>query len=92
MQDVSSPVDKWWLKDFPPALIFAEDVNYLACDKDGEWFGFDMCPMKSDYAYSCNSIEFELFAIKMPKLTGEEWKHSLIHIDELAEFQTENEK
>ncbi len=96
MQDVSSPVDRWWLAELPPVEIFNDDVKWLAIDSDNDFIvsthEMKVNPTGKYWLDIANGVNDTLYMLKTPKLTGEEWKHSLIHIDELAEFQTENEK
>ena len=78
-----------WLKDLLDADLFVGE--WLACDKEGEWFSFNREPTKFTITFSdqsCSAVTLE--GVKMPKLTGDQWKDSKISIKDLKAWQVEN--
>jgi hypothetical protein len=68
-----------WLKDLPDADLFDEDMDYLDfCGNVNHWRCTDI---DGTYAWMC---------LKMPTLTGDEWKLSKISIVELRAWQAAN--
>ncbi len=94
MQDAVSPVDKWWLKELPSVQLLDDRIKWVAYDRcEDQWEGYDREPVKGSCGKYWNTpIKGNSFlfgdAIKMPELHGDDWEHSLIHVDELAEFQS----
>tara|TARA_R110000851_G_scaffold219329_1_gene372133 strand:- start:288 stop:746 length:459 start_codon:yes stop_codon:yes gene_type:complete len=82
-----------WLKDMPDAGIFTGE--FIAFESiDGGWHAFDEEPkMSSNGEYFSTNGQFSLYyisGIKMPTLTGDQWKESKISIIELAQWQKDN--
>ncbi len=94
MQDAVSPVDKWWLKELPPVSLLDDRIKLMAYDaSQSQWECYEREPQKGSCGQywvgklGCVTLLFG-DAIKMPELHGDDWEHSLIHVDELAEFQS----
>lgn len=86
---------RWWLNQLPDADIL--DGNWLAIDKSNRIAIFKHephintgdCPFRVWTVEGDNYVN--LYGIKnLPKLMDEEWKLSLISIDELRRWQQEN--
>lgn len=80
--NVSKKIDKRpWLKDMPDAGIFSDNVESLYMSESGCWF---YRRLNAGYNYEISG------ALKMPTLTGDQWKDSEIRIKELREWQSKN--
>ena len=82
-----------WLKDLPDADLF--NYQWLACDEDGSWYYYSSEPKITPVNHHANHDVTEqsghLDCIKMPTLTGDQWKQSKISITELREWQETNQ-
>jgi hypothetical protein len=67
-----------WLGQLPDADLFLDDVDFIHCDSNSDWLS------------ASGNDEYYFNFIKMPTLTGDEWKQSKISIDELRAWQAEN--
>lgn len=87
IKSISKHEPRHWLKDFPDADLFLG--SWLACDKSGEWYGFSGAPSidGQDIIFSAHGASYSHRGIKMPTLTGDEWKLSKISIKDLLEWQ-----
>lgn len=90
--DIVSKIDpRPWLKDMPDAGVFADRFKWLACDRAGKWLFHETKAGRSGREVWLSSYPAaSLDAIKMPTLTGGQWKDSLISIEELREWQEVN--
>tara|TARA_R110002020_G_scaffold401460_1_gene611690 strand:- start:36 stop:476 length:441 start_codon:yes stop_codon:yes gene_type:complete len=79
-----------WLKDMPDAGIFVDGVNWLACDADGLWYTSAGEPELKASEWGESGYFSGLRVVKMPTLTGDQWKYSKISIEELREWQGVN--
>ncbi len=97
---ITSKVDpRPWLKDLPDADLFRG--AWLACDNNEEWYTYSQEPLVCDgteewYMYGNGVIdelsgEWVPVGIKMPILTGDQWKDSKISIPELKAWQLANQ-
>ena len=78
-----------WLKDLPNADLFEDDI-YLYCSASNQWsFGGQSTSLCSEQTYFMGARTI-LSGIKMPNLTGDQWKDSKISIDELRDWQEAN--
>lgn len=85
---VSKHDSRHWLKDLPDADLFSEDVEFLASDNDSVWWGYGDDPeINGRYFEGVDS--WPMHPLKMPTLTGDEWKLSKISIVELRAWQKE---
>lgn len=82
-----------WLGWLPDADLFSG--NWLAENNSGGWFCHENEPNREDnnggvslYADSGRSVN--CLCLKMPTLTGDEWRNSKISIDDLRAWQKEN--
>lgn len=88
---VASKIDpRQWLKDMPDAGIFAGRFGRLACDNDGEWWAYANKPKPTEAKWRSGGVFMKAGLLKMPRLTGDQWKDSLISIEELREWQLNN--
>ena len=88
---VSKHEPRPWLKLLPDADIFEDDI-YLYCSFSGRW-GYSKHSRRINQYGSCWAGSITLFsAIKMPTLTGEQWKLSKISIPDLKAWQLENKQ
>ena len=85
----SQPWQREWLNHMPDAGIFKDGWGF-ACDANGEWLAYDSEPFIHDIYWFNDSGYLPLDFIDMPELEGEEWKHSSISVEELAEWQSEH--
>ena len=78
-----------WLKDLPDADIFEDDI-YLYCSNNYNWCfsKYSKSIHQDGNCWEGNLLCFD--GIKMPKLTGDEWKDSKISIEQLREYQEQN--
>lgn len=89
--DIFSKIDsRQWLKDMPDASVFKDEFKWLACDKDGGWYVYRSKPALNHDNWDSVVDYTGFYALKTPELTGEQWKDSLISIDELREWQEVN--
>ena len=72
---VSKHDPRHWLGQLPDADLFLDDVGYIYCDSNSEWLS------------ASGNDEYYFNFIKMPTLTGDEWRDSKISIDELRAWQ-----
>jgi hypothetical protein len=82
-----------WVADLPPSEIF--HGHWLACDKLDGWFTYERKPHEfiiDGVWHVQGSGAKSLEGVKMPLLDGEEWKHSLINIEDLDAWQVRNKK
>lgn len=83
-----------WLKDLPDADLFCG--GWLAFEsQDSDWHVFEEEPQLStaEFHFTTEGM-FRLFpvgGIKMPTLTGDQWKDSKISIPELKTWQLANQ-
>lgn len=85
-EDVVSKVDpRPWLKDLPDADLFSELVGYLYYDAgfDGWGYGYKI-PLVCE-------VDERYMPLKMPTLTGDQWKDSKISIKDLKAWQLANQ-
>ncbi|MBL4622881.1 MAG: hypothetical protein JKY89_10825 [Immundisolibacteraceae bacterium] len=66
-----------WLEYLPDADLFTDDTVYIECNMAGYWF-----------IHNANTGHKS--PIKLPTLTGDQWKLSKISIVELKEWQATN--
>lgn len=80
-----------WMKDLHHASLFLG--RWIACDENGEWFFYTVNPHienANSKAFSTHNGEgiLRILGVKMPKLTGDQWRDSKISIKDLATYQT----
>lgn len=87
---VKKHVPRPWLKDLPGADLF--NGEWLAYNNNGWWNVFNAEPVISHAYYACqvNGKYHPLNGVKMPTLTGDEWKDSKISIPDLKAWQEAN--
>lgn len=91
-QVVLSKIDKRpWLKDMPDAGIFSVG-QWLACDSDFTWriHGSESKVDGECFDSPHDYHDYIVLGASMPTLTGDQWKDSLISIEELREWQEVN--
>ncbi len=82
-----------WLKDLPNTDFFSDGVNWLAYYKGiGAWFAYYSEPSSDNSGSEDGGSISALDMIKMPKITGDEWKLSKISIPDLNAWQAANSK
>jgi len=77
---VSKHDPRHWLKDLPDADLFSCNIDTIKMCEDNGWL----------YTMNEGMTWHQINVIKMPTLTGEEWKLSKISIVELKEWQRNN--
>jgi hypothetical protein len=78
--DMCQVVDpRHWLKDLPDADLFDDSVSHIRNNGD-LW----------EYCTASGEFWHQILLIKMPKLTGDEWKLSKISIPYLKAWQEQN--
>jgi hypothetical protein len=81
-----------WLSQLPDADLF--NAGWLAFDNNDEiewcWYQHEPFITSGVFCPEQNGNIHNLIGIKMPTLTGDEWKLSKISIDELRVWQKEN--
>lgn len=90
---ISKYEPRHWLKDLPDADLFVG--GWLAENNGSGWFCHENEPNRDDgnggvslYADSGRSVS--CLCLKMPTLTGDEWRDSKVSIDDLRTWQKEN--
>jgi hypothetical protein len=78
-----------WLSELPDADLFDDDIILYNTDRD-DW-GFSKMHIACGVDYWKGGLTI-LSGIKMPKLTGDQWKDSKISIAELRVWQKVNEQ
>jgi len=89
-QLVSKHDPRHWLKDLPDVGLFNDEVKFLAwCNHRKGWCAFEGEPIVDFDDSHTNGFfsNYPLTGIKMPTLTGDEWKDSKISIPDLKAWQ-----
>lgn len=92
---VSKHEPRHWLKDLPDVGLFNDEVKFLAwCNHRKGWCAFGGEPIVDFDDSHTNGFfsNYPLTGIKMPKLTGDEWKDSKISILDLKAWQLKNKE
>jgi len=80
-----------WLDDMPDAGIFTDDVKWLSYDEDEcVWYAYTAKPEIHDGEeyFTVKHGDYSLLSlVRMPTLTQDQWRDSLISIEELREYQ-----
>ena len=88
---VSKHDPRHWLKDLPDAGLFADDVNHIAANCQSLWYWYTGVSQNEGSCFIARTGDVErLRGIKMPVLTGDEWKLSKISIPDLKAWQEQN--
>lgn len=87
---VSKYDPRHWLKDLPDADLFTD--GWLSLSNHKGWLWSIKEPIKGSKAYQLRSdyLIYDISFLKMPKLTGDEWKQSKISIVDLKAWQESN--
>lgn len=88
-QLVSKHEPRWWMKYFPNADLFEDDI-YLYYSSNGLWCYSKHSKTLNEESLSWTGSLICLSGIKMPTLTGDEWKLSKISIADLKSWQLNN--
>lgn len=77
----------------PSADLF--DGEWISCDRagnDDDWYAYPFEPKigETTNRWVTNNANYSLRGVKMPDLTGDEWKLSKISIADLREWQKAN--
>jgi len=78
-----------WLKDLPDADLFSDDVNWIAFDNNQSWWAYPSEPELLIRDFEGKGQQ-QIKAIKMPTLSGDDWKLSKISIADLKAWQGAN--